>query len=239
VLDYNLDFKTPALQASLYAPDRFRVSDHDPIVVGLDADSDRPVVDAGGPYTVEEGDTTQLTATGSDPTGDDLSYAWDLDGNDTFETLGATVTFSAGAHQAPEIVTVTVQITDEHGQSSTDTADIQVIWDFGGFKPPINASGVTLLNAGGGQPVKFSLDGLQGFAILDGAPTFQREDCTTHATIGSPIDAARSEPLSYDSATGWYKFVWKTQKAWAGWCGTFSLHLADGESHGFAVRFRI
>jgi len=36
VLDYNLDFKTPNLQTSLYAPDMFRVSDHDPVVVGLD-----------------------------------------------------------------------------------------------------------------------------------------------------------------------------------------------------------
>ena len=238
VLDYNLDFKTPNLQTSLYAPDRFRVSDHDPIVVGLDADSDRPVVDAGGPYTVEEGGTTQLTATGSDPTGDDVSYAWDLDGNGSFETAGASVTFSAGLHQAPEIVTVTVQITDEHGQSSTDTAEIQVIWDFGGFKPPINASGVTTINAGGSQPVKFSLDGFQGFAILDGAPTFQREDCTTHDAIGSPIAADAGEPLSYEAATDWYKFTWKTKKSWNGWCGTFSLHLADGQSYDFEVRFK-
>jgi predicted extracellular nuclease len=238
VLDYNLDFKTPNLQTSLYAPDRFRVSDHDPIVVGLNADSDRPIVDARGPYTVEEGGgTTQLTATGSDPTGDDITYAWDLDGDGTFETPGATVTFSAGDHQAPEIVTVTVQITDEHGQSSTDTAQIQVTWDFGGFKPPINGSGLTTVTAGGSQPVKFSLDGFQGFDILDGA-TLQREDCTTHAAIGSPIAASAGAPLAYDAATDWYKYTWKTQKAWAGWCGSFSLHLADGQSYDFQVRFK-
>jgi uncharacterized protein len=35
VLDYNDDFKSPGLIASLYAPDEFRVSDHDPVVVGL------------------------------------------------------------------------------------------------------------------------------------------------------------------------------------------------------------
>ncbi|WP_333659719.1 ExeM/NucH family extracellular endonuclease [Meiothermus cerbereus] len=35
VLDYNTDFKTPNLQALLYAPDQYRVSDHDPVVVGL------------------------------------------------------------------------------------------------------------------------------------------------------------------------------------------------------------
>jgi len=35
VLDYNTDFKTPSLQTLLYAPDPYRASDHDPVVVGL------------------------------------------------------------------------------------------------------------------------------------------------------------------------------------------------------------
>jgi predicted extracellular nuclease len=35
VLDYNTDFKTPNLQTTLYAPDQFRISDHDPVIVGL------------------------------------------------------------------------------------------------------------------------------------------------------------------------------------------------------------
>ncbi|MFL5935404.1 MAG: ExeM/NucH family extracellular endonuclease [Gaiellaceae bacterium] len=36
VLDYNTDFKTANLISTLYAPDEFRVSDHDPVVIGLD-----------------------------------------------------------------------------------------------------------------------------------------------------------------------------------------------------------
>jgi len=36
VLDYNTDFKTANLQNVLYAPDEFRVSDHDPVIIGLD-----------------------------------------------------------------------------------------------------------------------------------------------------------------------------------------------------------
>jgi len=36
VLDYNGEFKSRAQQASLYAPDAFRSSDHDPLVVGLE-----------------------------------------------------------------------------------------------------------------------------------------------------------------------------------------------------------
>ncbi len=35
VLDYNINFKTVAQSVSLYSPDEFRTSDHDPVVVGL------------------------------------------------------------------------------------------------------------------------------------------------------------------------------------------------------------
>lgn len=36
VLDYNTNFKSAGQILSLYAPDEFRVSDHDPVIVGLD-----------------------------------------------------------------------------------------------------------------------------------------------------------------------------------------------------------
>jgi predicted extracellular nuclease len=35
VLDYNVNFKSPGQVISLYAPDRFRNSDHDPVLIGL------------------------------------------------------------------------------------------------------------------------------------------------------------------------------------------------------------
>ncbi|MFQ3684595.1 hypothetical protein, partial [Roseiflexus sp.] len=35
VLDYNTNFKNPGQVTSLYAPDQYRTSDHDPILVGL------------------------------------------------------------------------------------------------------------------------------------------------------------------------------------------------------------
>jgi uncharacterized protein len=36
VLDYNTDFKSAGQVASLYSPDEFRISDHDPVIVDLD-----------------------------------------------------------------------------------------------------------------------------------------------------------------------------------------------------------
>lgn len=37
VLDYNTNFKSAGQQVSLYAPDAFRSSDHDPVIVGINA----------------------------------------------------------------------------------------------------------------------------------------------------------------------------------------------------------
>ena len=167
-----------------------------------------------------------------------MTYAWDLDGNGSFEAAGQSVTFAAGTHQAPGTVTVTVRITDEHGQSSTDTADVRIIWDFGGFQSPSNPGGVTMVKAGASLPVKFSLDGDQGLAVLDGDPLFQRHVCPTGATIGRPITAVASEPFAYDAATDTYRFTWKTNKAWTAWCGTLTVALADGEAYELEVRFK-
>jgi hypothetical protein len=47
VLDYNTNFKSPGQVASLYAPDQFRTSDHDPILTGI-----APVVDRATTTTV-------------------------------------------------------------------------------------------------------------------------------------------------------------------------------------------
>lgn len=43
VLDYNTEFKTNGQIAGLYAPDQFRASDHDPVLVGLDLTNPLPV----------------------------------------------------------------------------------------------------------------------------------------------------------------------------------------------------
>jgi hypothetical protein len=43
--------------------------------------------------------------------------------------------------------------------------------------------------------------------------------------------------LTYDAATDTYTYVWKTQKAWAGRCGTFHLGLKDGSDHQALFHF--
>jgi predicted extracellular nuclease len=68
VLDYNTDFKTAGQVASLYAPDRFRTSDHDPVLVGLDPGV-APTI-AGTPVPGRFGDpyAYTLTVIGTAPT---------------------------------------------------------------------------------------------------------------------------------------------------------------------------
>jgi endonuclease/exonuclease/phosphatase family metal-dependent hydrolase len=101
-----------------------QASDHDPSVVRLTV-NDAPTVSAGAPYTADEAGSTTLTASGSDPNGDPLTYTWDLDGNGTFETPGQSVTFDA-PDDGPTTRTVRVQVTDDGGLSATDEVTIQV-----------------------------------------------------------------------------------------------------------------
>jgi predicted extracellular nuclease len=67
VLDYNTEFKSAGQVASLFAPDEFRTSDHDPIVVGLDLDTPAGVTGTPPAGTVGTPYSYAFTATGTPP----------------------------------------------------------------------------------------------------------------------------------------------------------------------------
>jgi hypothetical protein len=196
-----------------------------------------PTVDAGGPYGVTEGGSVALAAVGSDPDGDALTYAWDLDGDGSFETAGATATFSAGSLHAPSTATVRVQVTDPDGLVATDAADVNVMWAFHGFRPPLVGDGTDVANAGSTVVVKFSLSGNQGRNLFK-----SRYPASTAFTCGGqpPSDASEPavavSPLRYDPLRDEYVFEWKTDKSWAGTCRSFVLGLRDGSTHTFSIR---
>ncbi len=86
-----------------------------------------PTAGAGGPYTVAEGASVALDGSGSsDPDGDALSYAWDLDGDATFETPGVAPVFSAAGRDGPSSVAVSVQTCDPEALCATDVAQVAV-----------------------------------------------------------------------------------------------------------------
>jgi predicted extracellular nuclease len=100
-----------------------QASDHDPSVVKVTL-NDPPIADAGGPYAVAEGSSITLSASGTDPEGGPLSYAWDLDDNGSFETPGQSVTFSPD--DGPATPTVKVQVTDNGGLTGVAQATVDV-----------------------------------------------------------------------------------------------------------------
>jgi PKD repeat protein len=84
-----------------------------------------PTVNAGGPYAVSEGGSVTLAASGSDPDGDNLSYAWDLDNNGSYETGGRIVAFSAASRDGNSSQTVGVRAFDGRDYAY-DTATVNV-----------------------------------------------------------------------------------------------------------------
>ncbi|MCX9081301.1 MAG: PKD domain-containing protein [Candidatus Methanoperedens sp.] len=85
-----------------------------------------PVPEAGGPYTVNEGSSVTLDASGSsDPDGDTLTYAWDLDNDGIYENPGVTAAIIPPDGNAT--ITVGLQVSDGNGGVSTDTATVTVI----------------------------------------------------------------------------------------------------------------
>ena len=111
-----------------------------------------------------------------------------------------------------------------------------------GFFPPVgNLPVLNQVQAGPAIPVKFSLGGDEGLAIVaPGSPVSQQIACDTAVPVG---DVARTvtaggSSLSYDPSTAQYTYVWKTVTAWAGTCRQFMLRLIDGEAHVANFQFK-
>src|SRR5262249_12998998 len=71
------------------------------------------------------GGSITLTASGSDPEGGPLTYLWDLDNDNIFETQGKSVSFSA--HDGPASATVHVRVTDDGGLFAVGDATVTIL----------------------------------------------------------------------------------------------------------------
>lgn len=201
-----------------------------------------PSVNAGGPYTVNEGGSVTVLASGSDPEGEPLNYAWDLDNDGSFETSGQSVAFSAAELEAPSVYTITVRATDSGGLTATDQTTVTVTYIFTGFFQPIdNLPVLNMINAGRSIPVKFSLSGDQGLNIFDaGYPKSEQVPCDSTAPVDGIEETvtAGSSSLTYDPSTDQYKYVWQTDQAWTNTCRQLVLKLNDGTYHRANFKFR-
>ena len=146
-----------------------------------------PTASAGGPYTVLVGQALTLTGTANDPNGDSLTYAWDLDGNGSFETPGQSVSFSAVGRQLGS-QSVSLLVCDPSGACVTATTTIAIASDLRLTTPSPLPAGlvgdpytVTFAAAGGTSPYAWAsapgttlppgltLDAATG--VLSGTPT--------------------------------------------------------------------
>lgn len=129
-----------------------------------------------------------------------------------------------------------IEVADFAGnKTKSSPCTFSVVYDWSGFFRPVDTGNVVnSVKAGSAVPIKFSLGGDQGLGILDGAPTLKWIACSAGATV-DPIEVtvstAGGSSLSYDPLTNQYNYVWKTDKNWAGKCGTLQVKLNDGTTH--------
>jgi hypothetical protein len=197
------------------------------------------VFTAGGEsQTVSEGSNLTFGVDAAAPSGDDLTYsASGLPAGATFDP--ATHQFSwTPSHTQAGTYTVTFTASDGTGSdsfSASKVVTITVVYEWGGFQSPIDTGDVVnSVKAGSAVPIKFSLTGDHGLAILAaGSPTVQFGACSDSAAVDAieQTAAAGASGLQYDPYTDTYTYVWKTSKSWAGTCGTLVVALADGTSH--------
>ncbi|MFQ6170899.1 ExeM/NucH family extracellular endonuclease [Oryzobacter sp. R7] len=190
VLDYNTDFKTANQVASLYAPDEFRVSDHDPIVVGLKPNSAPTVTAAFTDTSVPCGTgNASLRTSWTDRDGADthaVTVAWGDGTADTTQDPASSPLTLSHTYAAAGRYTATVTVTDSHGLSTTETAEVVVEYTSTGILPPLGSG--TTVRYGSVVPVKVAYTDCDGSVPTDLAPTVS-------VTLGSTVVATGTTSL--------------------------------------------
>lgn len=125
--------------------------------------------------------------------------------------------------------------------SLSDARSHQVQFAFGGFTSPVDAApALNRAKAGSSVAVKFSLNGYHGLDIFaSGYPLSQAIPCSGAVTsdVIESASTSATTTLHYDSASGQYVYLWKTDKSWAGSCRQLTLRLVDGSDHAAQFHF--
>ncbi len=104
-----------------------------------------PEADLGGPYSVDQGGTINLDASGSsDPEGDALQYRWDLDNDGAYEIPWTSSPYYSISKCEVYHAPVTVQVKDSLGLTNEATAEIT----FRNVNPTVEAGNNQTVNEG-------------------------------------------------------------------------------------------
>lgn len=171
---------------------------------------------AGGPYTINEGDSLALAATAAGGDGGPLTYSWDVNGDGTFGQVtgnNPTLTWAQlealGIDDGPATFQVSVRVSDAHGEYIDSAATTLTVND---TPPTPSVSGPAAEVVG--QPQTFSLaasdpssvDTAAGFSFLvnwgDGSPT---------QAVAGPV-AASQLPHVFTTSGDYTVEVWATDK---------------------------
>ncbi|MFM6850668.1 MAG: ExeM/NucH family extracellular endonuclease [Terrabacter sp.] len=137
ILDYNTEFKTANQVGTLYAPDEYRISDHDPVVVGLNLTNAAPSVGGvtGPSAATSVGSPVDVSTTFTDADRLDThtaSVAWG-DGSTTPGTVAGNAVNASHVYAAAGVHTVKVTVTDQWGNSDAATTTVVVFDRAAGF----------------------------------------------------------------------------------------------------------
>ena len=202
MLDYNTEFKSAGQVASLYAPDEFRVSDHDPIIVGLRPNS-APTVSAAfedGSVACGTGNAAlRVEFTDRDEADThEVTVAWgDGTGTTTVEPATSPLVLSHTYAKAGRY-TATVTVTDSHDLSTVRTAAVAVEYTSSGLRPPLGSG--TTAKYGSTVPVKVSYRDCDGSVPTTIAPVVTVTQGSTVVHTGTATFA--SGEWKYELGTG-------------------------------------
>jgi hypothetical protein len=127
---------------------------------------------------------------------------------------------------------------DVAGNSTTISCSFTVSYRWNGFFQPIDNVAVNKAKSGSTIPVKFSLGGDKGLAILAEAPGTSAQACGL-GTASDDVEeyTTATSGLKYDVTADQYIYNWKTDTKWAGTCRQLIVKLADGSTHKASFNF--
>jgi hypothetical protein len=138
--------------------------------------------------------------------------------------------------------TFTVDAADNANNTVSVTRTYRVIYDFTGFFEPVNNWPTeNLMKAGAAVPIKFSLGGDMGLAVLaSGSPASKQVACPASSAVTADTveeTTTSNSGLTYDATANQYIYVWKTNKSWANTCRMFTIRFADSSEQQILFKF--